>query len=136
MVFFGIVLVILIAGLVGMQLAIKRAKRLTGQNPEQTVRSQPASPFAAAGFHVSLVTLEKATNSSLVYAVGIVTERAQRRRFGVRVELALYDREGRVCGSAQDYTAALPAGESWRFRAMVINPQAVRAEISRITEDR
>jgi hypothetical protein len=138
-IFISIALVILVGGVVGAQIAIKRAKRMTGQdaNPVATKKAaQPSDPIAQAGFQVSPVLLQKATNSTLVYAVGTVTELANRKRFGVRVELALFDREGKPCGAAKDYAATLDASGSWQFRAMVINPQAARAAITSVGEDK
>lgn len=136
-IFCTIALVILLAGVVGAQLAIKRAKRITGQSPQTpaAASNRLPDPSAAAGFRVSGITLEKTTNSTLTYAVGTVTDLARRKRFGVQVELNLLDREGKSCGTAKDYTTVLDAGGSWQFHAMVITPQAARATLRSITED-
>jgi len=134
-VFFSVAALILIAGYIGAQLAIKRAQRLTGQRGGSPKSGFAGSPQATPGYQCSAVSLERATNGTLLYAVGTITESAQRRRFGVRVELALYGREGRPCGSAKDYVAALAAGDTWRFRALILQPQTARAEMVRITED-
>jgi len=138
-IFISLAVLILVGGLVGAQLAVKRARRITGQDSKPVGGKTPATPtdpIAQAGFQVSPVALEKSAGSTLVYAVGIVTETARRKHFGVRVELALFDREGKACGSAQDYQANLEPGSQWKYRALVVNAQAVRATVLKVSEEK
>jgi len=137
LVFVIIALVILIGGVIAAQLAINRAKRMTGQSAKpvsQTPPASPADPIAQAGFQVSPVTLEKTGGSSLVYAVGTVNDITNRKRFGVQIAIGLFDREGRPCGSAKDYQANLDAGGRWKFRALVIEKTAVSAKVISVKE--
>ena len=132
-----IAVLILAGGLIASQLAIRRARRLTARDhkPTATPATALADPFSKAGFQVSEVKLEKARNGSLVFGVGSIVETARRKRFGVRVELALCDRDGKKIGVAKDYQAALEAGATWQFRALIMEPRTVRASVIQITED-
>lgn len=136
-VFTVIALVILLGELGGTLWALKRAKRIS-QRPAEAAsasQTQPADPFAAAGFRVSPVTLEKGQASSLVHAVGTITNTANRSRFGLRVELELLDDAGNRVGSATDYRATLDPNTEWRFRALVVEKKAAAAKIAAIKED-
>lgn len=87
------------------------------------------------GFQVSAITLEKAPDSSLVYAVGTLKNRANRQRFGVRVELDLFDAAGQKLGAAKDYQSVLEPNGEWRFKALVVDAKAVSAKVASIKED-
>lgn len=133
--------VILVGGLIAAQFAVKRAQRLYGvteaASPGQSSPSagpRATGPFSAMGYEITPVILEKTEGSSLVYAVGSITNVTDRRRFGVRVELDLFDRNGQKLATARDYTATLEPRAVWRFRAMVLDPQTASASISSIRE--
>ncbi|TAL01523.1 MAG: hypothetical protein EPO07_08225 [Verrucomicrobia bacterium] len=132
-----VAIVILVGGLIAAQLAVKRARRLTGQI-EGTVKpggaGQPANPFAGAGFAAGDTALEKAGSGSLVYAVGSVTNLTDRRRFGVKVELDLMDRDGKKIGTAKDYRDTLEPRAAWRFKAMVMEARTESARLTSIAE--
>jgi hypothetical protein len=135
--------VILVGGLIGTQLALKRARRLVEQNnvtsprptAKQTARTAPAGDAAGKGFKVSSITIEKTPGSSLVYAVGTVRNETNRRRFGVKVEFDILDETGQNVGSAKDYQPALEPKAEWRFRALVVGSKAASAKLASITED-
>ena len=129
-------IVILVGGLIAAQMALNRAKRMTG-NESQPAANAPdaAGPFARQGFEVSAVTLEESRDSSLVHAVGSVRDISGKKRFGVRIELDVLDAAGKKIGSARDYTATLEAGAEWRFKAMVITSKAASARVAKITEN-
>jgi len=137
------VLVIVIGGGAGIMLALKRAQRISAQKkgsvamaaPTQTP-TQPADPFTPLGFQTSAVTLEKVDGTSLVYARGTITNRANRQRFSVRVELDLLDSNGSKLGSATDYCATIEPNSEWRFRAQVLDKKAASAKIAAIKEDK
>jgi hypothetical protein len=71
----------------------------------------------------------------LVYAVGAIHNKSNRQRFGVKVELDLYDDKNARIGSATDYAQVIEPGKDWKFKAMVTEPNAVRAEMAAITEN-
>lgn len=137
-VFIVIAVVIGVGGLIGAQLAIKRAKRMVGQEaPPASVAAQPskpAGPFAAQNFQVSPVTLESAPGSNLVYARGAITNTASQQRFGVKVELDLFDAGGQRLGTASDYTGVIEPDAEWKFRALVVETKAASAKIAAIKE--
>lgn len=141
-VFIVIALVILLGGLGGAVLALKRAQRLSNRQPVTAANSstntlaKPVDSFAAIGFRVSPVTLDKGEGSSLVYAVGMIGNLANRQRFGVRVELELRNANGIKVGNATDYRPTLELKEEWRFRALVVEKKATSAKILTIKEDK
>jgi hypothetical protein len=92
-------------------------------------------PVAQAGFRASAVRLQNTPDSSLVYAVGTVTNRAARQRFGVKVELDLFDAAGQKVGSAKDYQGVLEPKGEWHFKALVIESKAASAKIASVKED-
>jgi hypothetical protein len=87
------------------------------------------------GMEAGSVTLEKATQGNLVYAVGKVHNTTAQQKFGVKVQVDLFDGQGVKIGSANDYAASLDAGKDWHFRALVVDHGAVKARIADITED-
>lgn len=137
-----VLLVIVVGGVGGTMLALKRARRMAAQQQEAAVKttlpppSKPGDPFAAAGFRVSPVTLEKGEGSSIVYAVGMIGNTTGRQRFGVRVELELLDAGSNKVGNASDYRATLDPNADWRFRALVVDRKATSARVVTIKEDK
>ncbi len=136
----AIAVVILVGGLIGAVVALKRAERLSARQkatlaPANAQTSpKPADPFAQAGFSVSPVTLETSPSGSIVHAVGKVHNLTNRQRFGVRVELELLDSTGRKVGEAKDYQSILEPNAEWQFRALVVEKRAVAAKVLVIKE--
>jgi hypothetical protein len=81
------------------------------------------------------VSIEKAPDSSLRYAVGTLHNRSERQRFGVQIELELLDAAGGKAGAAKDYRAVLEPGADWSFRALVLEPKAATARVAAVRED-
>jgi hypothetical protein len=137
-------------GLVGALVALNRAERYAARQKAQAGAKaapsvsadtqaapapQPEDPVAKAGFKVGVISLEKTTNSSLVYAVGTIANATNRQRFGVKVELDLFDEAGRKVGSAKDYQAVLEPRGRWQFKALVVDSKARTAKVAAISED-
>lgn len=80
------------------------------------------------------VALAKAENGSLVYAVGVLRNQSDHERFGVKVELSLFDAQDQKIGSATDYIQSITPGKEWKFKALVFPRDAVRAELVNVTE--
>jgi len=141
-IFAVIAVVILLAGVGGTMLALKRAQRMSARQQEALAQAtaqtppKPPDPFAAIGFRASPVTLAKGEGSSIVYALGTIENLANRQRFGVRVELELLDAAGNKVGNATDYRPTLELKEEWRFRALVVEKKAASARIVAIKEDK
>jgi hypothetical protein len=83
----------------------------------------------------SEVIFEKTKGSSLVYASGTITNASDFQRFGIRVELDVFNPKGARIGSAQDYTDLIEPRQEWRFRALLPDPKAASAKIASIKED-
>ena len=112
-----------------------KAAAAAAQSPGPgAVTGQPGQGAGTNGFAVSPVALEKTPGSSLIYAVGTLSNTAGRRRFGVRVEVELLDNQGQKVGTATDYQGVIEPGAQWRFRALVVSGQAVSARVSAIQE--
>jgi len=95
----------------------------------------PADEIRTNDFAVSAIRLEKTPGSSLVYATGKIRNLGDRRRFGVRVELNLFDKNARPIGLAKDYQPLLEPGAEWHFKAMVMESKVVSARLNSIHED-
>lgn len=99
-------------------------------------RKKPAVKPAAAWneLRAESVALEK-SGARLLYAVGTIRNESDRQRFGVTVELALFDAGDAKLGSSSDYTQVIEPRKEWKFKALVTDPKAVRAEITAIKEN-
>jgi hypothetical protein len=137
LVFTGLTLLILVGGLAGALIILKRAQDIAARNSPVPAAAAPVlpDPFAQAGFRVSPVTLEKAPGSALVYAVGTIHNRTNRQRFGVRVGLELLDDLGRKLGVATDYQRVIEPNDEWRFRAQILEQKTASARLVSIKED-
>lgn len=142
-VFTAIAVLLLVGGLIAAMIAVKRLQR-TAEQRRTTVASDssqrnsptnPTSPFAQAGFQVSVVTLEKAAGSSAVYAVGNIRNETSRRRLGIKLELELLDAAGNKVGTATNHHQALEPNAEWRFRTLVTPPDCTSARIISIQAD-
>lgn len=87
------------------------------------------------GLSVSEVLMEKAPAGTLVYVVGVVKNGSARQRFGVKVELDLFDSKQTKIGVATDYQQVIEPQQEWRFRALVLDAQAASARVAGLKED-
>lgn len=94
--------------------------------------SRPKSP---EDLKISAITLEKGKGNGLVHAVGTLRNDSEHQRFGLKLELALADARGQPLGTAKDYRAVLEPHQVWTFRALVLDPKAVSAQVSSLHED-
>jgi len=95
----------------------------------------PADEIRTNDFAVSAIRLEKTPGSSLVYVTGKIRNLGDRRRFGVRVELNLFDKNARPIGLAKYYQPLLEPGAEWHFKAMVMESKVVSARLNSIHEE-
>ncbi|HEV2394207.1 MAG TPA: FxLYD domain-containing protein [Verrucomicrobiae bacterium] len=140
--------VILGLGLAGALVALKRAERWAARqkaaaaaalagNTATNLEGQvgAAGPISSTNaFSASAIALEKAPGTSLIYAVGTIRNLASRQRFGVKVELNLFDEFDRKVGTATDYEQVLEPGAEWHFKALVLDSNATTAKLATITE--
>jgi hypothetical protein len=92
-------------------------------------------PKSIDDFKFGVVQLDKTKGSSLVYAVGVVTNDSDYQRFGVRVKVDLLNGKGGSVGSAQDYKDIMEPHKNWQFRALVIGGKAASAKVDGVTEE-
>jgi hypothetical protein len=144
-----VAVLILGLGLAGSLVALKRAQRMAAQhklqpgsksgsgggNSQTNTLTLEQEAAAKAGFQISSIVLEEAAGSSLVYAVGSLTNNSPRQRFGIKLELDLFDAADQKVGTAKDYQATMEPGASWRFKALVVEPKAASVKLSSIKED-
>jgi len=159
----AVAVVILVLGLGGALAALKRARNwaerqkhtqaaptasapLSAEPATPGLAPTPAAAPAAAqqpaedrqtpsGLLASAIAMEKATGSSLVYAVGVLTNSTDRQRFGVKLELDLLDSTGKRLGTARDYQQVIEPKSTWRFKALVVDSKATTAKIASIKEE-
>ena len=132
-----VAIVILVGGLIGAILALKRAQRLVGQPHAEQAKAtapKPPDPFAVQEFRVSAVTLETTPGTKIVHARGSIINTAKQQRFGVKVELDLFDASGKWMASSSDYTGVIEASAEWKFSAPVLEAKAASAKIAAIKE--
>ena len=135
-----VAVVILVGGLIGAWVALKRAQRMYGQKQAVQVSTtsqppaQPDDPFARENFRVSAVTLETTPGTKLVHAQGSLINTTNRQRFGVRVELKLFDAAGQWVADTSDYKDVIEPNAEWRFSAPVVERKAAAAKVEAIRE--
>jgi hypothetical protein len=151
-------LVILAVGVAGVAGALVMAKRLAKKSSgtdlqsvvlAKTVNGRGVATNSAStpvvsrsgrptlsldGFSVSEVKIENAAGSTLIYAVGRIKNETDKARFGVTVELGLFDAENRRLGGARDYKDTIEALGEWTFRALLTQKSVASARISAVRE--
>lgn len=106
--------------------------------PRRSANAAPGVPPPDPwhGLKPSPIKLEKSGDGNLVYAVGTVENTSGRQRFGVKVELDVFDSKGEKLDPATDYTEVIEPGKDWRFRALIVDRNATRATLKAIDEDK
>jgi hypothetical protein len=135
---------VLILGLAGTLYALHLAKkRIVVKSGALAATNAIAKPpietnaLANTGFKAGNVQLEKAKGSSLVYATGTLKNMENRQRFGVKVELDLFDAGGKKIGEASDYQSVIETNGEWQFKALVVDSKRTASgKIRDITETR
>ena len=100
----------------------------------ETNRNGFTPDLVTNGFAISQVKIHSTPGSSLVYAVGLVKNEADKQRFGVTVELDLLDPAGKKIGAAKDYKEVLEPRAEWPFHALVVAKDAHTARVTSIHE--
>lgn len=147
-------IIILVAGLAGGAGALVMAQRLAAKSkprqnePRQGFNAKSDTPARAGapatphrgdnspfdGFSASEVKIESKAGSTLVYAVGTVKNETDKPRFGVTVELGLFDAAGQRLGGARDYKDSMEPRSEWSFRALLVQKHVAAARVSAIRE--
>ena len=131
---------ILVGGLIAALVALKRAERIVGRKqetqagPPAQYTTKPTDVFAAQNFRISPVTLETTPGTKLIHAQGSITNLARRQRFGVKVELDLFDAAGKPVATTSDYVGVIEPNAEWKFSAPVVETKAASAKVTAIKE--
>ncbi|NBR87161.1 MAG: hypothetical protein EBS84_10410 [Proteobacteria bacterium] len=107
----------------------------TNSQPAVTV---PKGPKLIGDLKVTQVALDQpkgAKGSRLVYVTGVLKNDSDHQRFGVRVELDLFDAAGNKVGTATDYRQSLEPRATWQFRGIVTDRRATAAKFAGVKED-
>ena len=116
----------------------------TNQPGEGGATPKPAAPVVVVpvvppdpwhGLMAEEITMEKAADGRLVYAVGKLRNESDHQRFGVKVELEVFDAGSNKIGAATDYTQSIDPGKVWKFRALVTARAAATAKLAAVKED-
>jgi hypothetical protein len=140
---------LLFLGLAGGWIALKRAEKQAAAkraalaasaaqaqaNVSSAETTMPESVLKA-GFHSTAVLLQRNPGTSLIYAIGTLTNAEARPRFGVKVILDLFDEAGNKVGEATDYQAVMEPKSSWNFKALAVASKTVSANIASVREER
>jgi hypothetical protein len=113
---------------------VKSAVKEDDEEPTAKTSAAAPSPKSIDDLKVSTITLQRTPGSALVYAVGTVRNDSDQQRFGVRIELDLFDNAGKRIGPAKDYVGVIEPHKDWRFRALVPLARTVTAKVAKITE--
>jgi hypothetical protein len=76
-------------------------------------------------FHV-----ERASTNSPGSVTGVIENWAARPVRNVRAEVSLLNSRGETLWQASDYAAEIPPRATWRFRALVIDPNVVTGKVA------
>ena|ERR1043165_1451203 len=142
-----IAIVILGGGLVGTMIALKMAQRKVARQNEIVVAQSPAAaptnaapdstdPIALAGFRIGAITIEKTAGTSLRHAVGILSNTADRQRFGVQIQFDLFDDSGQKIDTSKDYQQVIEPNGEWKFHAPVMSSKATSAKVTSVIEQK
>jgi hypothetical protein len=143
--------VILFVGVVGVLGALFMARHLIQKAQRRAAapaakRSRPANGHAEKpsgaipaalvmnDFAVSNVKIEKTAGSTLAYAAGTLKNQSDKQRFGVSVEIDLFDVSGKKLGAAKDYKDTIETNATWTFRALLVQKGVTSARVAAIRE--
>jgi len=101
--------------------------------PKVIVHVPPPDPWH--GLMAGPVALEKVGEGNLVYAVGTISNATDHQRFGVKVDLDVFDDANQKLGTATDYTPSIDPAKLWKFKALVTDRTAARAKITSVKEN-
>ena len=111
--------------------------RITAPNTETNVSSPAeAKPKSHDDLKVGAIEIDQPKGSSLRYAVGTLKNDSDHPRYGISIELTLFDQRGQQLPTkASEYLQMLEPRKEWRFRALVLDSKAVSVKVSSIREE-
>ena len=136
-------IVILLIGIVGVVGAFSVARhyrekvqtrRAVAAPIPRAPRPAPVASQVLNEFSISPVALQKSPGSTIFHATGRLENKTDRSRFGVTVEIDLFDASGNKVGSAKDYVPVLEPRAFSNFRALLLKGDAASARVVNIRE--
>ena len=129
----------IVAILITAQRLMKKAREKNEEfhrstRPVLRTNAFPPTAQIIKNFSVSPVTIEKAAGSSITYATGALKNETDRQRFGVNVELEVFDRAGTKLGTAKDAAQIIEPRAEWKFRALIVPKNAASARVVGVKE--
>jgi predicted RNA-binding Zn-ribbon protein involved in translation (DUF1610 family) len=113
---------------------LQRQSEAAAKADETKTAAVAHDPIDQAGWRVSTILLEKTPGGTIVHAVGTLQNESERRRFGVKIHLDLFDAADAKVGSTKDYQQAVEPHGTWQFSALVLNSKAVAAKVTSVEE--
>jgi hypothetical protein len=99
------------------------------------VPEKPKAPKLVTDLKAGPISLNPQAKSSLVYVEGKVVNDSDYQRFGVRIEIELFNKAQHKVGTASDYAQVIEPRQTWSFRALATDPRAASARIVRLSEE-
>jgi uncharacterized Zn finger protein (UPF0148 family) len=130
------VLVVAVAGFFAVKSGKLKFPSGGGSPKEETGgAAKPVAPAKKAvkltgKFEVTEHKIEKTPGTSLMYVVGSVFNGTDKQKFSVRVTFALTDKNGKPAGEATDYITVIESGDTWNFRALILDSAAENAKLT------
>jgi ribosomal protein S27E len=105
-------------------------------NTPSTSSVAEVKPKTRDDLKIGSVELEQPKGSGLRYAVGTLKNDSDHARYGINIELSLFDQRGQqLPRKASDYLQTLEPRKEWRFRALVLESKAVSAKVASVREE-
>jgi hypothetical protein len=101
--------------------------------PVVVVHLPPPDPWH--GLMAGAITLEKVGGGNLVYAIGSLSNSSDHQRFGIKVDLDVFDSGKTKVGTATDYTPSIDPGKEWKYKALVTDRTAASAKLISVKEN-
>lgn len=109
---------------------------VASSNPPSVIPKQPNPKSLDDLKLIGSVSIEKAKGSRLSYAMGTLKNDSEHQRYGVKVEIDLFDQAGtKLPTQANDYLQSLEPRKEWNFRALVVDVKAVTAKLAAVKEE-
>ena len=86
------------------------------------------------GLKAGPVKIEKQGDGRLVYAVGRLFNKSDHERFGIKVELDIFNAQNEKVGTATDYTSSIIPNKEWKFHALITDRSAKKAVLVSVKE--
>lgn len=80
--------------------------------------------------------LRPANGGEAACVAGKIINHTAGRFYSVKVELDLFDKDGKQVGSAAEYLSILEPKDSWDFKAAVSRPDAVTAKLVKLAKEK